>query len=112
MKKLTLRNKLYICLLLGCFLISFLLDYFVFKKSAPNFPVIFRSNDFGINFLANRNFLWQIPILGIVFIIINFLLLRLFQKTNKNLSKLLFFVNIGIAVLILLISAQIYIFNR
>jgi len=129
MKKLTLRNKLYICLLLGCFLISFLLDYFVFKKSAPNFPVIFRSNDFGINFLANRNFLWQIPILGIVFIIINFLLSRLFrakretrswskanrflfQKTNKNLSKLVFFVNIGIAVLILLISVQIYLLNR
>jgi len=112
MKKSVLSNKLYICFLLGCFSISFLLDYFVFKKSAPNFPVILRTNDFGTNFLANRYAIWQIPVLGIILISINFLLLRLFQKTKKNLSQVLFFANIGIAVLILLISAQIYILNR
>jgi len=129
MKKLTLRNKLYICLLLGCFLISFLLDYFVFKKSAPNFPVILRTNDFGTNFLANRYAIWQIPVLGIILISINFLLSRLFrakretrfwteanrflfQNTKKNLNQVLFFVNIGVAILIFLISLQIYILNR
>jgi len=96
----------------GCFVISLIFSWLVFQKTAPNFPVIFRSNDFGINFLGNRNFLWQIPILGMIFVIINFWLSRLFQKTNKNLSKLLVFANIGIAVLILLISAQIYILNR
>jgi len=109
MKK--IRQRFWI-LIGGCLILSIFLNWLVFNKTGTNFPVIFRSNDFGINFLANRNFLWQIPILGIVFIIINFLLSRLFQKTNKNLSKLLFFVNIGIAVLILLISVQIYILNR
>jgi len=112
MKKLTLRNKLYICFLLGCFLISFLLDYFVFKKSAPNFPVILRTNDFGTNFLANRYAIWQIPVLGIILISINFLLSRLFQNTKKNLNQVLFFANIGVAILIFLISFQIYILNR
>ena len=100
-------------LLLGVsFVISIFLNWIVFKKTGPNFPVIFRSNDFGINFLGNRNLLWQIPILGMVFVGINYLLLQLFEKSNKNLSNLLFFVNIGIAFLILLISTQIYILNR
>ena len=112
MKKLILRNKLYICLLLGCFFISFLLDYFVFKKSAPNFPVILRTNDFGTNFLANRYAIWQIPILGIILILINNFLSRLLRKNKENLSKLFLFANIGIAILLLLISLQIYFLNR
>ena len=94
------------------FIISIFLNWLVFEKTGPNFPVIFRSNDFGINFLGNRNLLWQIPILGIIFIYINYRLSLLFQDSNKNLSKLLFFANIGVAVLVFLISAQIYILNR
>jgi len=94
------------------FIISIFLNWLVFQKTGPNFPVIFRSNDFGINFLGNRNLLWQIPILGIIFVYINYQLSLLFQDSNKNLSKLLFFANIGVAVLVFLISAQIYILNR
>jgi len=112
MKKLTLRNKLYICFLLGCFLISFLLDYFVFKKSAPNFPVILRTNDFGTNFLANRYAIWQIPILGVILILINSFLSHLLKKNKENLSKLFLFANIGIGILMLLISIQVYLLNR
>ena len=100
-------------ILLGVsFVISILLNWLVFRKAGTSFPVIFRSNDFGINFLGNKNLLLQIPILGMVFVGINYSLLRLFEKSNKNLSKLLFFANIGVAVLILLISAQIYFLNR
>lgn len=88
------------------------MDYFVFKKSAPNFPVILRTNDFGTNFLANRYAIWQIPVLGVVLISINLLLSQLFQNTKKNLSQALFFANIGVAILICLISVQIYILNR
>jgi len=94
------------------FIVSILLNWLVFRRAGTNFPVIFRSNDFGINFLGNRNLLWQIPVLGMVFVGINYSLSRLFEKSNKNLSKLLFFVNIGVAVLILLISSQIYFLNR
>lgn len=100
-------------ILLGVsFVVSIFLNWLVFRKAGTNFPVIFRSNDFGINFLGNRNLLFQIPILGMVFVGINYSLLQLFEKSNKNLSKLLFFANIGVAVLILLISAQIYFLNR
>jgi len=125
-----MKNKLQKSwLLLGLtFVISIFLNWLVYRKTGPNFPVIFRSNDFGINFLGNRNLLWQIPVLGIIFIYINYWLSRLFQSSNyepkannkvlskrgsyKNLSKLLFFANIGVAVLVFLISAQIYILNR
>jgi len=100
-------------ILLGVsFVVSILLNWLVFRKAGTNFPVIFRSNDFGINFLGNRNLLLQIPILGVAFMGINYSLLQLFEKSNKNLSKLLFFANIGVAVLILLISVQIYFLNR
>jgi len=100
-------------LLLGMsFIISIFLNWLVYRKTGPNFPVIFRSNDFGINFLGNRNLLWQIPVLGIIFIYINYWLSQLFQSSNQNLSKLLFFANIGVAVLVFLISTQIYILNR
>ncbi len=100
-------------LLLGMsFIISIFLNWLVYRKTGPNFPVIFRSNDFGINFLGNRNLLWQIPVLGIIFVYINYWLSQLFQHFNKNLSNLLFFANIGVAVLVFLISAQIYFLNR
>ncbi len=109
-----MKNKLQKSwLLLGAsFIISIFLNWLVYRKTGPNFPVIFRSNDFGINFLGNRNLLWQIPVLGIIFIYINYWLSRLFQGSYKNLSKLLFFANIGVAVLVFLISAQIYFLNR
>jgi len=94
------------------FVISIFLNWLVFEKTGPNFPVIFRSNDFGINFLGNRNLLWQIPVLGIIFLYINYQLSLLFKDSNKNLSKLLFFANIGVVVLVLLISIQIHILNR
>lgn len=100
-------------LLLGAsFIISIFLNWLVYRKTGPNFPVVFRSNDFGINFLGNRNLLWQIPVLGIIFVYVNYWLSQLFRGSNKNLSNLLFFANIGVAVLIFLISAQIYILNR
>lgn len=97
-----------------CFLIilSGILDSLVFRKSAPNFPVILRTNDFGTNFLANRYAIWQIPILGVILIIINSFLSHLLRKNKENLSKLFLFANIGIAILLLLISLQIYFLNR
>ena len=112
MSKFNFSNKLYIPLVLGLFLISFLLNFSVFKKSAPNFPVALRTNDFGTNFLANRYAIWQIPILGIILILINSFLSRLLRKNKENLSKLFFFANIGIAILVLLISFQVYWLNR
>jgi len=105
-------NKLGVYLVLACFLISLLLNFLVFQKSSPNFPVILRTNDFGTNFLANRYALWQIPILGIILILINSFLSHLLKKTRENLSKLFFFANIGIGILLLLISLQIYFLNR
>lgn len=100
-------------LLLGTsFIISIFLNWLVYNKTGPNFPVIFRSNDFGINFLGSRNLLWQIPVLGIIFVYINHWLSKSFQDSNKSLSNLLFFANIGVTVLVFLISAQIYILNR
>lgn len=100
-------------ILLGIsFIISIFLNWLVYNKTGPNFPVIFRSNDFGINFLGSRNLLWQIPVLGIIFVYINYWLSWLFQDSNKSLSNLLFFANIGVAILVFLISAQIYILNR
>lgn len=93
-------------------LLSFFLNWLVFKKTAPNFPVILRINDFGINFLVNRIFLWQPLLVGGIFIICNSFLGFFLQKQHKALSNLLFFVNIGIGFLLLLISLQIYLLNR
>jgi len=93
-------------------IISLVLNYLVFRKSAPNFPVILRINDFGSNFLTNRYSLWQTPALGIILIVLNYLLSRALQKSHQRLSFLLNSVNIGITVIMLLISLQIYILNR
>jgi len=93
-------------------ILSLILNFLVFQKSSPNFPVILRTNDFGTNFLANRYAIWQIPILGVILIIINSFLSRLLRKNKENLSKLFFFANIGIGILMLLISIQVYLLNR
>ncbi|MDD3491725.1 MAG: hypothetical protein PHG13_02085 [Candidatus Pacebacteria bacterium] len=105
------REK-YWLLIIGCFIISLILNWLVFDKTIANFPVIFRSNEFGINFLGHRNLIWVIPALGMIFISINFWLSELLKTKDKDLSWLLFFANMSIAVLILLISIQIYILNR
>jgi len=100
----------------GCFVISLIFSWLVFQKTAPNFPIIFRSNEFDINFLGNRNLIWVIPILGMIFVGINFWLSELLKRKDnleeRDLSWLLFFANIGIAILVLLIGIQIYILNR
>lgn len=99
-------------IIVGLNIISLLLFFFVFYKSRPNFPIIVRTNDLGINYLINRYYIWQIPFSGILIIIINSILSYVFQKTQKYLSKLLFFANIGITILLLLISVQLYFLNR
>jgi len=93
-------------------ILSLILNFLVFQKSSPNFPVILRTNDFGTNFLANRYAIWQIPILGVILIIINSFLSHLLKKNKENLSKLFLFANIGIGILMLLISIQVYLLNR
>ncbi|MGC8851542.1 MAG: hypothetical protein ACP5PR_00310 [Minisyncoccia bacterium] len=92
--------------------ISLTLNFSVFKKTGPNFPVVLRTNDFGINFLANRYALWQTPLLGIILILINSVLSYFLKRDRENLSKLLFFANIGIGFLLLVISLQVYFLNR
>ena len=93
-------------------ILSLILNFLVFQKSSPNFPVILRTNDFGTNFLANRYAIWQIPILGVILILINSFLSHLLKKNKENLSKLFLFANIGIGILMLLISIQVYLLNR
>jgi len=93
-------------------ILSLIWNFLVFQKSSPNFPVILRTNDFGTNFLANRYAIWQIPILGVILIIINSFLSHLLKKNKENLSKLFLFANIGIGILMLLISIQVYLLNR
>jgi len=104
-------NKICYYLIIGCFFIAFLLSYLVFRKTTPNFPVMFRKNDLGINLLGARNSVWEVPILGLFFILVNHFLASFYARENKNLKKLLFFVNMGVALLVLLISAQIYYLN-
>ena len=110
-----IRKKIWL-FAVGIFLISFILNWLVYQNSGPNFPVIYRSNEFSINFLGSRNFIWIIPILGMIFIFINLWIIDLLKVKNnseeRNLSLLLFFANIGIVILVFLISIQIYFLNK
>ena len=110
-----IRKKTWL-LVKGSFIISFVLNWLVYQNTGPNFPVIYRSNEFSINFLGSRNYIWIIPILGMVFIFINLWIKNLLKAKNnseeKSLSLLLFFANIGITILVLLVSIQIYFLNR
>jgi len=101
--------RLFVCILI---LISLILNFLVFYKSRPNFPVILRTNDFGSNFLVSRYLLWQIPVLGIALLLLNHFLSQKLRVTHTNLSFLLNSVNIGIVIVMFLISLQIYILNR
>jgi len=102
------------------------LTFYTFTKIAANFPAVIRANDFGFNFLAHRNAVWQIIIVGIILIFLNAFLTRYLKndssKTDseagdeasdkaENLRSLLFFANMVVAVLVLLISIQIYFLN-
>jgi len=104
-------KKIYYYLVIGCFMVAFLLSYLVFRRTTPNFPVMFRRSDLGTNLLGARNSIWEVPILGLFFVLVNHFLASFCVRENKNLKKLLFFVSIGIAFLVLLISIQIYYLN-
>jgi len=105
-------KKIYYFVLIGSFVISLILNFIIFKRTELNFPVALRTNDFGINFVANRYALWQAPLLGVILILLNSVLIYFLKTNQKNLSKLLFFANIGIGFLLLLISLQVYFLNR
>ncbi|MDD2677974.1 MAG: hypothetical protein WC288_01135 [Candidatus Paceibacterota bacterium] len=97
---------------LAIFVFSFFLNWQVFKKTAPDFPVVYRSNDLGLNLLGRRTLIWEAWFLGLFFLGINYLLSRFFGREERNLSLIFFFVNIGIAFLVLIISSQVYFLNR
>jgi hypothetical protein len=107
-----IQKKIRIFGLIMLLMISLGLIFLVFYKARPNFPVIIKSNDLGINFLSDRYSLWLIPLVGLIFIGINSLLMYFLRQEQENLRKLLFSVNILITVIIFIISIQVYILNR
>lgn len=98
-------------IVLGSITLSFFLAWLVWRRTSPNFPVIFRSSDLGRNLLGKRNTIWEVPFIGTLFIFINYFLSHFAFSSRKNLKRLVLFVNLGIAILLLLISIQIYWLN-
>ena len=98
-------------IILGSIVLSFFLSWLVWRRTPHNFPVIFRKSELGINLLGARNTIWEVPLIGTFFIAVNYFFSRFFLSSGKGLKKLILFVNLGIAVLLLLISIQIYWLN-
>jgi len=98
-------------LLVFCFLLSLVILFSVYLKTAPDFPVIVKPNDFGYNFLTQRLRIWYIPLLSFLFIAINKLIYQIALGRKRNLSLLVKFVNLEIAVLTLIISLQVFFLN-
>ncbi|HPC30981.1 MAG TPA: hypothetical protein PK119_00745 [Candidatus Paceibacterota bacterium] len=92
-------------------IISFVLILKVYLKSAPNFPVVLKRNELGFNFLTQRQRVFNFYILGIIFILVNFLINKKVEIKGVNLKKILNYANIVIVVLVFLISLQIYFLN-
>lgn len=90
---------------------SYLLAFITWRKLPNTFPLVLRSNLQGLRYLGGRYLVWLIPILGGLFIFINQIINLQFFPDNKRLNKLVLFANIGIAVLVLVISIQLWWFN-
>lgn len=59
-----------------------------FKRLPPEIP-LFYSRPWGSQMLAGKAFIWLIPAMALFFIFFNFLIVILFERENKFLSRVL-----------------------
>ncbi len=99
-------NFILFLILIGGFLLVFL----VFLKTGKN-PVILKRNEIGLNFLTQRERIFNFYIIGIIFLASNYLLIKKIKAEGINLRKIINYANIVIVILLFLISLQIYFLN-
>ena len=91
------------------------LFYSVYLKTFPDFPIILRKNDFGLNALVERTFFPYLLLIVFVFTAINLGLLFFFQKKKffqfADLRFFIYFLNFFFSFLIFILSLQVYFLN-
>jgi len=91
------------------------LFYSIYLKTFPDFPIILRKNDFGLNVLIERIFFPYLLLIVFAFMAINLGLLFFFQKKKffqfSDLRFLIYFINFFFSFLIFILSFQIYFLN-
>lgn len=82
--------KIYLALLFALNLINWLLAFFFNKSVSQNLVVLHYNVNLGVNLIGPASAIYIIPTLGLLFIVINFLLLlNLGQKSNFLIHLLL-----------------------
>lgn len=107
-QKLHLFNILFGVALI-CAIISFILILLI--HSLEGAPLILHFSRVGLDALGAKIYLWRLPILAFLFIIINTLLARAFYQRDIFVSKMLMFGASAVNLLIAVASFLVYVAN-
>lgn len=92
-------------------LISIIISILFYYQAPKELPVILRADLEKVYLLGDAYLIFIVPILGIIFIFLNFYLLKFITEKEKNLRLFLLSVNMIIATLIFVILLYLYFLN-
>jgi len=103
--------KIYLALLFILNLITWLLAFFLNKSVSQNLVVLHYNVNLGVDLIGNISSVFIIPTLGLLFVIINFLLLLNLQQKSKFLIHLLLGFSALINLFLIAAIFTVYIIN-
>jgi len=104
-----LRNYLVIVLSLN--ILNWLFVYLLNRNLSQNLVILHYNVNLGVNLIGNASKIYIIPLLGLIFILINFFLLVNIYRQNKFIIHILMSTAILSNILLLTATATIYLIN-
>jgi len=103
--------RMYLLFLFALNIVNWLLALYVNNNVSQNLVVLHYNVNLGVNLIGNAKDIYIIPILGLVFIVINFILLLNIFRKNKFLIHLLLGFSLLINLFLIASTLAIYLVN-
>lgn len=103
--------RIYLLFLLALNIINWMLAFYVNNNVSQNLVVLHYNVNLGVNLIGEVKEIYTIPILGLTFIMINFILLLNIFKNNKFLIHLVLGFSLLINLFLIISTAAIYLVN-
>jgi len=103
--------RVYLVAVLSLNLIDWLAVYFINKNLSQNLVILHYNVNLGVNLIGDASRVYIIPLLGLVFVLLNFILLLNIYKQNKFFIHLLMSSSVLANIFLLISTAAVYLIN-
>jgi len=93
-------------------LFSLAICSYIFFSTHKDLPVILHFGPQGIDYLGKKIEIFCLPLIGLFFLGINYFLFERLMKKDKNLANYLIYLNILVAILLVILSLKYLFLNR